>query len=223
MTRTRVCHKLDGTLCLIWQNPHTYEWSVGNPICVPDADLPIDNFPDYTFRTLFERAFKETMGSEYRDYANKNLDPDCTYMFELTTPYNKVVCVYNGGAIFRGARRLAAAARFERAGGGPPPQRRPLVVERRFGKGRVVAFLTTAAPTWNNWARVNPSFRGGHAGLAGVFVRAARGGRVAVGRLAAGAEPGSGRLPAASPLHPARAVRRAGGGSQCRPRRRQKC
>ena len=33
----------------------------------------------------------------------------------------------------------------------------PLVIERRFGKGRVVAFLTTAAPTWNNWAG-NPSF-----------------------------------------------------------------
>jgi hypothetical protein len=33
----------------------------------------------------------------------------------------------------------------------------PLVVERSFGKGRVVAFLTTAAPLWNNWAR-NPSF-----------------------------------------------------------------
>jgi hypothetical protein len=33
----------------------------------------------------------------------------------------------------------------------------PLVVERRFGRGRVVAFLTTAAPAWNNWAR-NPSF-----------------------------------------------------------------
>lgn len=33
----------------------------------------------------------------------------------------------------------------------------PLVVERRFGDGRVVAFLTTAAPTWNNWA-TNPSF-----------------------------------------------------------------
>jgi hypothetical protein len=33
----------------------------------------------------------------------------------------------------------------------------PLVVERSFGKGRVMAFLTTAAPTWNNWAR-NPSF-----------------------------------------------------------------
>ncbi len=33
----------------------------------------------------------------------------------------------------------------------------PLVVEQRFGEGRVVAFLTTASPTWNNWAR-NPSF-----------------------------------------------------------------
>lgn len=33
----------------------------------------------------------------------------------------------------------------------------PLAVERRFGDGRVVAFLTTAAPVWNNWAR-NPSF-----------------------------------------------------------------
>jgi hypothetical protein len=33
----------------------------------------------------------------------------------------------------------------------------PLVVERRFGEGRVVCFLTTAAPTWNNWA-TDPSF-----------------------------------------------------------------
>ncbi len=34
----------------------------------------------------------------------------------------------------------------------------PLAVERHFGEGRVVAFLTTAAPVWNNWARGNPSF-----------------------------------------------------------------
>ncbi|NLX98185.1 MAG: hypothetical protein GXY83_18655 [Rhodopirellula sp.] len=34
----------------------------------------------------------------------------------------------------------------------------PLAVEKTFGKGRVVAFLTSAAPTWNNWARNNPSF-----------------------------------------------------------------
>ena len=35
--------------------------------------------------------------------------------------------------------------------------RAPLVVEKSFGKGRVMAFLTTAAPIWNNWAS-GPSF-----------------------------------------------------------------
>lgn len=29
----------------------------------------------------------------------------------------------------------------------------PLVVEKPFGKGRVIAFTTTAGPTWNNWMR----------------------------------------------------------------------
>ncbi|MBX3412089.1 MAG: BatA domain-containing protein [Pirellulales bacterium] len=33
----------------------------------------------------------------------------------------------------------------------------PLVLERKFGEGQVVLFLTTAAPVWNNWGR-NPSF-----------------------------------------------------------------
>ncbi|MBS0209330.1 MAG: BatA domain-containing protein [Planctomycetes bacterium] len=33
----------------------------------------------------------------------------------------------------------------------------PLVVERSFGRGRVVAFTSTAAPLWNSWAR-NLSF-----------------------------------------------------------------
>jgi hypothetical protein len=35
--------------------------------------------------------------------------------------------------------------------------RQPFVVERQFGEGRVVAFLTTLAPIWNNWAN-DPSF-----------------------------------------------------------------
>jgi hypothetical protein len=35
---------------------------------------------------------------------------------------------------------------------------RPLLIERPFGKGLVAAMLTTAAPTWNNWARGNPSW-----------------------------------------------------------------
>ena len=34
----------------------------------------------------------------------------------------------------------------------------PLIVENRTGDGRVISILTTAAPTWNNWAKANPSF-----------------------------------------------------------------
>jgi hypothetical protein len=34
----------------------------------------------------------------------------------------------------------------------------PLAVEKPYGDGLVVAVLTTAAPTWNNWARGNPSW-----------------------------------------------------------------
>ena len=34
----------------------------------------------------------------------------------------------------------------------------PLVVARPYGEGMVVAVLSTAAPTWNNWARGNPSW-----------------------------------------------------------------
>jgi len=29
----------------------------------------------------------------------------------------------------------------------------PLIVERRLGQGRIMVFLTSLAPTWNNWAR----------------------------------------------------------------------
>lgn len=34
----------------------------------------------------------------------------------------------------------------------------PLAVERPFGKGLVAVVLTTASPTWNTWARGNPSW-----------------------------------------------------------------
>lgn len=34
----------------------------------------------------------------------------------------------------------------------------PLIVEKQFGRGRTLTFLTSVAPTWNNWARGNPGF-----------------------------------------------------------------
>ncbi|MDR0704970.1 MAG: hypothetical protein LBF88_08280, partial [Planctomycetaceae bacterium] len=32
------------------------------------------------------------------------------------------------------------------------------VLEKEFGKGKTITFLTTAAPIWNNWGRGNPGF-----------------------------------------------------------------
>ncbi len=77
--------------------------------------------------------------------------------------------------VFKGARNsflsMVAVNRYFRAAAGwkPPADSGtrviarlrngdPLAVESRFGKGRVVVFLTTASPAWNNWARNNPSF-----------------------------------------------------------------
>jgi uncharacterized membrane protein len=34
----------------------------------------------------------------------------------------------------------------------------PLVLEKMFGAGRTMTFLTSASPTWNNWGRSNPSY-----------------------------------------------------------------
>ncbi|NIP84196.1 MAG: hypothetical protein GTO03_00985 [Planctomycetales bacterium] len=34
----------------------------------------------------------------------------------------------------------------------------PLIVEKKFGQGRVLAVLTTAAPLWHNWGLANPTF-----------------------------------------------------------------
>ena len=34
----------------------------------------------------------------------------------------------------------------------------PLVIDKKMGDGRVLAFLTTAGPRWNNWGRDNPSY-----------------------------------------------------------------
>ncbi|MDR3182166.1 MAG: BatA domain-containing protein [Planctomycetaceae bacterium] len=34
----------------------------------------------------------------------------------------------------------------------------PLVIEKKFGRGRTITFLTSAAPDWNNWGRGNPGY-----------------------------------------------------------------
>src|SRR5579885_1572432 len=86
-----VLEKLDGTLCIVYWDPFTNQWCVATR-SVPEADLLMDNGL-FTFRTLFEKAVKETIGMEFNEFT-KHLSPIHTYCFELTTPYNRIVVEY---------------------------------------------------------------------------------------------------------------------------------
>jgi len=86
-----VLEKLDGTLCIVYFDTWTDKWCVATR-SVPEADLIMDNGL-FTFRTLFEKAVKETTGIEFNEFTNY-LSKNFTYCFELTTPYNRIVVEY---------------------------------------------------------------------------------------------------------------------------------
>ncbi len=91
-----ILEKLDGTLAIVYFDKFTDEWCMATR-SVPEADLLMDNGL-YTFRTLFEKAVKETLGYEFSEFT-KYLSPIHTYCFELTTPYNRIVVDYKGCGI----------------------------------------------------------------------------------------------------------------------------
>ncbi len=99
-----VLEKLDGTLCIVYFDTFTNKWCVATR-SVPEADLLMDNGL-FTFRTLFEKALKETSDHSFLDYTAK-LDKEITYCFELTTPYNRIVVNYpNNGVTLLAAREI---------------------------------------------------------------------------------------------------------------------
>lgn len=91
-----ILEKLDGTLCIVYYDPFTTKWCVATR-SVSEADLFMDNGL-FTFRTLFEKALKETSNLDFEDIANL-LEPNKTYCFELTTPYNRIVVNYPNNII----------------------------------------------------------------------------------------------------------------------------
>lgn len=99
-----VLEKLDGTLCIVYYDTFSCKWCVATR-SVPEADLLMDN-GIYTFRTLFEKALKETTGYEF-DVFTRFLNNFYVYCFELTTPYNRIVVEYkNCGVTLLAVRGL---------------------------------------------------------------------------------------------------------------------
>lgn len=90
--------KEDGSIIILYFDDITNSWSVATR-SVPNADIPLDNWKDYTFRTLFERAIKHVTNQSFEDFT-KDLDKDFTYCFELCTPLTRIVVDYKEDKIF---------------------------------------------------------------------------------------------------------------------------
>jgi hypothetical protein len=103
----RILEKLDGTMIVLYWDPLHRAWCTATR-SVPDADLPVKpghmEIGDMTFGQLFWRAWHETINESWRARSMTTpapsfevidaLDRNVTHVFELTSPYNKVVVEY---------------------------------------------------------------------------------------------------------------------------------
>jgi hypothetical protein len=90
-----VQEKVDGSLMIVWY--YNGQWNVSTKGS-PNAGGQVDVHP-FTFSELFWRVWKD------RGFSTGYMHPLFTYMFELVSPYNRVVCNYGEpNLIFLGAR-----------------------------------------------------------------------------------------------------------------------
>lgn len=106
--RLRVNEKLDGTMMVLYWDPLHIKWCAATR-SVPDADLPIHKdhmeIGDMTFADLFWKANYETWLAAIHPIVQsfENFRTDCeasydrrlTYVFELTSQWNRVVVKYD--------------------------------------------------------------------------------------------------------------------------------
>lgn len=105
--KLRVFEKYDGTLGIV--SCHFDGWHVSTR-SVPEADLMMDN-QIFTFRTLFEKGLKDSTGMNFEELTS-HLNPDVTYMFEITSPLNTIIVKYPSyqvvllGARYKGGNEI---------------------------------------------------------------------------------------------------------------------
>jgi hypothetical protein len=97
----RFTEKLDGSLMIVWF--YDDQWQVSTKGS-PDASGAVGDF-DFTFEELFWQTLFDQLPAWYDqllwyrdadalDGRRMTLSPHRTYSFELTSPYNRVVCTY---------------------------------------------------------------------------------------------------------------------------------
>jgi len=100
-----ILEKLDGSLISLYIDKITNIPFVSTR-SVPEADVPLTSDNSFTFRTLFEKALFNTCGLSFEEFSSK-LNDNYTYMFELTSPYTRIIVDYKETKItLLGARDL---------------------------------------------------------------------------------------------------------------------
>jgi len=92
----KVYEKLDGSLIKLWYDAGKWHVSTNGTINAYQAQV---NQTDLTFGQLFDKALRETLEHTFGDVLLDehvkvwwdNLNKDCTYMFELCCPENRIV------------------------------------------------------------------------------------------------------------------------------------
>lgn len=87
-----ICEKVDGSLIKIWFG--WGKWFVGTR-GTAFADSSVNGF-DITFKELVFKALNVKDDEEFQERANNWLEPDFTYLFEVTAMENRVVTPYSG-------------------------------------------------------------------------------------------------------------------------------
>jgi len=100
----RVYEKLDGTMIVMYWDADDKRWHAATR-SVPEADLPVRKdhmqIGDTTFSGLFWTALEKTYDAnvgdvyDFESWFDAHFDKSHTYIFELTTPFNRVVVKYD--------------------------------------------------------------------------------------------------------------------------------
>lgn len=96
-TTTWVSEKIDGSLIKVWWNWHGgWHVSTNGTIDAYKAELSSIKY------TAFGNYFEDTIKKYYKSFDNfvEDLDVNCTYLFELVGPYNRVVIPYEESAVY---------------------------------------------------------------------------------------------------------------------------
>jgi hypothetical protein len=96
-TSTKIQEKIDGSIIKVWNYNNTWNISTSKTICAANAILLKNNdnkFPYKSFEDLFMKAI------EIYNLNFDTLNTNYTYIFELCSPYNRVVVPHNEIKLF---------------------------------------------------------------------------------------------------------------------------